>query len=76
MEKADFSLLDFVNASKLFDVHGIWLIALEMIETFEFLNKNNIVHRDLSPGNIVFNKEYTGMQLIDFGLAKDIVDKN
>ena len=72
-EKTGLSLLDFVNASQLFDIYGIWLIALEMIKTFKFLNKNNIVHRYISPGNIVFNENHSGMKLIDFGLAKDIL---
>ena len=76
MEKTNLSLFNFVCASELFDVHGIWLIALRMLKIFKFLDKNHIVHRDISPGNIVFNNNFSDIKLIDFGLAKDKLTKS
>ena len=44
-----------------------------MIKGLEYLHKAGILHRDLKPSNIICNRNCE-MKLIDFGLARQIVD--
>ena len=43
----------------------------QMINFIEFLQVNNIMHRDLKPGNIMLD-EYYNIKIIDFGDAKEV----
>lgn len=45
----------------------------QLINGLEYLHNNSVVHRDLKPQNILFDKEYN-LKITDFGLAT-IVDK-
>ena len=47
--------------------------VFQMIKGLEYLHKAGILHRDLKPSNIVCNGNCE-MKLIDFGLARQIVD--
>lgn len=46
------------------------LIILEIARGLEYTHNQNIIHRDIKPGNILISKEGK-VKLIDFGVAKD-----
>ncbi len=46
------------------------LIVLEIARGLEYTHNQNIIHRDIKPGNILISKEGK-VKLIDFGVAKD-----
>jgi len=47
-----------------------------MLQTIEFLHKNQIVHRDLKPDNFVFKTKDVDSEvvLIDFGCSRIVQD--
>lgn len=52
-------------------------MSLQLCDAVEYLHKNQIIHRDIKPGNILIHESIhdTRIKLCDFGLAKDKRDK-
>lgn len=48
------------------------LVAIKTIEVLDQLHRNNVIHKDLDPSNIVWNKATGEVQIIDFGLSMEI----
>ena len=46
----------------------------QLLEAFKFLYKNNIMHRDLKPDNILLHNG--SIKLADFGFCKALSNKN
>ena len=68
------SLAEYFNSlkekSSKFDEERVWHIFLQLILALRYLHKEkNIVHRDLSPNNIMLG-ESDKVTITDFGLAK------
>lgn len=73
MEKADISLEDYLEKKQITDEEKDKII-FRCIECMRYLHKNNVLHRDFHPGNILMNNNGEWV-LTDFGLAKNINDK-
>lgn len=50
-------------------------IFIETISAFEYLESNNILHRDIRPANIMIDKN-DNVKIIDFGFGKKLESKN
>ncbi|WP_252231861.1 protein kinase [Clostridium sp. ZBS15] len=69
MECADKTLQSYIESTDLSEIEKIELI-IRILEIMEIVHKRNIIHRDLSPLNIlVINNE---IKIADFGLGKDL----
>ncbi|MBD3886331.1 AAA family ATPase [Phormidium tenue FACHB-886] len=44
-------------------------LAIALTDTLGSIHDNNIIHKDISPGNIVFNPDTSVVKIIDFGIA-------
>ncbi len=51
-------------------------IAISITNTLAQIHQDNIIHKDLNPGNIVFNSTTEEVKIIDFGLATKLTPKN
>ncbi|MCS0674628.1 serine/threonine-protein kinase [Cytobacillus firmus] len=71
MAKARCNLSEFIgkNYGQLTDVHKIRLFD-QVVEAITAAHSNNVLHRDLSPNNILINDRGT-VWIADFGLGKD-----
>lgn len=65
------SLRDWLNAGNTADLSMAYRILHTLLSTEIELEKNNILHRDINPNNIILKDDGT-IYLIDFGLAKKI----
>lgn len=74
-----FLVMDYIKANslrKIIDLYSNFLtidqklvVMIDLIETIDYVNKNNIVHRDIKPGNILLNEQLVPI-LVDFGISK------
>jgi casein kinase I family protein HRR25 len=66
------SLEDIFNKSHCtFTLKDICMIAIQLIDRFEYIHSKYIIHRDIKPENIVVDFETNKIiYLIDFGLSK------
>lgn len=74
-----FILMEYIegcNIKEHFDSYLPWedngspdSVFLQLIDGFQFIEENAIVHRDIRPGNILIDKSGT-VKIIDFGLGK------
>ena len=46
----------------------------QLVNFVEYLQQNNIMHRDLKPGNVMLDQRFN-LKVIDFGDAKKVDDK-
>jgi serine/threonine-protein kinase len=65
------SLADRFNEGQRFDPVGTVAIARQLAAALDYAHEQNVVHRDLKPGNILFLE--AKVVLCDFGVARAII---
>lgn len=61
--------LDFLLKSRTFTLLEFLQIALQIAEALAGIHKENIIHKDINPSNIIFNPETAQIKVIDFGIS-------
>ncbi len=67
-------LSHYCKAGSLLALDRIHGIILKVAEALEYAHQQNIVHRDIKPGNIIYNPSNGGVKVTDFGIAKIVDD--
>lgn len=67
-------LSHFCKAGSLLPIDSVHKIILKVAEALDYAHKNNIVHRDIKPGNIIYNPSNGDVKVTDFGIAKIVDD--
>ena len=65
-------LLEIVESSKSFNPAALERIVVKLLDAVEFIHHEGILHRDISPDNILLSKDNDPV-LIDFGAARETV---
>jgi len=63
-------LSEFTQINKLLPVYDVYRILHVVAETLDYAHKQNIVHRDIKPGNIMYNPKNQQIKITDFGIAR------
>src|SRR4030042_5952470 len=69
------SLKDIIQTKKT-DMQSFLQIALKLSETIGILHKNNIIHLDIKPDNILVNREKSAVKINDFGISAVLTHAN
>lgn len=65
------SLHDLIRRGMMFDEDAALYIILQSAKAIEYMKSQNILHRDIKPGNLMLKRDNT-VKLIDLGLATTI----
>ena len=63
-------LSNYVKPSKLLPVKQVYQIVQEVATGLDYAHKQKIVHRDIKPGNIMYNPKSKQVKITDFGIAR------
>lgn len=63
-------LSDFVSEKTLLPPIEVYRIAAEVAEALDYAHQENVVHRDIKPGNIMYDRETRKVTVTDFGIAR------
>lgn len=63
-------LTDYVQLGQLLPVPEVYWIGLKVAEALTFAHQQNVVHCDIKPGNIIYDRDSAEVKVTDFGIAK------
>lgn len=70
-----------VSLKKLIEEHTLTLkeflsVGIQIVENLSKIHAAKVVHKDINPGNIVFNRTTGQLKIIDFGIATIVRSQN
>ncbi len=64
------TLNEYTKTKVLLPVKVVYDIICQVAEALNYAHRKEIVHRDIKPGNIIYNKEIRSVTVTDFGIAR------
>lgn len=62
-------LSHFIKPDRLLPVPLVYQLMIQITDALEYAHKQNVVHRDIKPGNIIYDDDLQKVTLTDFGIA-------
>jgi serine/threonine-protein kinase len=69
------SLDKYTSPDNLLPVDDVFKIGIGVAQALDYAHKKQVVHRDIKPGNIIYNPQTDTLKVTDFGVAC-LVDTN
>ncbi|NOQ88099.1 MAG: protein kinase, partial [Gammaproteobacteria bacterium] len=64
------SLSDYTEPGSLLPVQEVYRIVQVVAEALDYAHRQKIVHRDIKPGNVMYNPKDKQIKITDFGIAR------
>ena len=68
--------LKILQEERLFSVKEWLLLALRITDKLGDIHAENVMHKDINPSNIVYNRETNELKIIDFGISTVLPREN
>jgi serine/threonine protein kinase len=62
-----------INPENYFNQKDVLMLAIQILQQLNNLHKVGIIHQDIKPDNIIFDKACNKFKIIDFGLSKQYI---
>ena len=62
-------LNNFVRSEKLLPIKTVFNIGIRAAEALDYAHRQKVVHRDVKPGNMLYDLEADALKITDFGIA-------
>jgi serine/threonine-protein kinase len=63
------SLDQHISEEKLLSIDQVFAIGIQVAEALDYAHQQKVVHRDVKPGNIIFDLDKGQLKVTDFGIA-------
>jgi len=63
-------LTRYCKPDKLLPLPAVFHIVIKAAEALDYAHNQNVVHRDIKPGNIIFESKSGDVKITDFGIAR------
>lgn len=60
----------FTKTEALLPIETVYRLVAEVAEALAYAHQQNIVHRDIKPGNLIYNPDGEQVKVTDFGIAR------
>ena len=62
-------LSHFIKPDNLLSPALVYQLMIQMADALEYAHKQNVVHRDIKPGNVIYDDDLQRVTVTDFGIA-------
>ena len=66
------SLREYLKQTERTDLEQLLRIAIDISRGLDHIHRQHVIHKDINPGNIIFNRETKKLQIIDFGISTEL----
>jgi tRNA A-37 threonylcarbamoyl transferase component Bud32 len=64
------TLADWTHADQLLELDSVYQMMTMVAEALAYAHQQGVIHRDIKPGNLLFNPEDMSVKVADFGIAR------
>jgi serine/threonine protein kinase len=72
MEPFGKSIADFMKKEKSLSLDDFLKVALKLTEILGYIHQENIIHKDITPRNILLDNNFDDIRVIDFGISSEL----
>ncbi|BAZ50698.1 serine/threonine protein kinase [Nostoc sp. NIES-4103] len=76
LEDFDGQSLNLLISKHHFALEKFLAIAIKITEGLAAIHTNNIIHKDINPSNIIYNRKTEQLKIIDFGISTSLSEEN
>ena len=66
------SLNQWMSCGEMSDIGDILRVAIRLVQGLAKIHQARIIHKDINPANIIYNKEKSLVKIIDFGVSSQL----
>ena len=64
------TLADWTHVDQLLELDSVYQMMAMVAEALGYAHQQGVIHRDIKPGNLLFNPEDMSVKVTDFGIAR------